>query len=208
MHDDVLSLERWQAAWLSAGATAADDTTRDELLRRYAEPHRHYHTQQHLAECLQLFDSARRDAVRPGELAIALWFHDGIYDPHREDNEQQSADWAVDAMRRAGLPDDAGRRVHALVMATRHNAAPTEPDAQLLVDIDLAILGAPAERFDEYERQVGEEYAWVPGFIFRRTRKKVLQQFAARPRLYSTERFFASHETMARQNLARSIARL
>jgi predicted metal-dependent HD superfamily phosphohydrolase len=79
-------------------------------------------------------------------------------------------------------------------------------DARILIDIDLSILGAPASRFDEYERQVRAEYGWVPGVMFRRTRRKILESFAARPRLYSTAPFVERCEAQARENLARSIA--
>ncbi len=52
------------------------------------------------------------------------------------------------------------------------------------------------------------EYGWVPGVLFRRTRRKILEAFAARPRLYSTPMFFERCEAQARANLARSIAML
>jgi predicted metal-dependent HD superfamily phosphohydrolase len=93
-------------------------------------------------------------------------------------------------------------------LATKHNAEPTSRDAALLVDVDLAILGAAPERFDEYERQVREEYSWVPGFLFRRKRREILEGFLARPHVYSTDHFLACYEAAARANLVRSIERL
>jgi predicted metal-dependent HD superfamily phosphohydrolase len=72
--------------------------------------------------------------------------------------------------------------VHALVMATGHDAVPQGRDQEVLVDIDLSILGATPARFDEYEQQVRAEYAWVPEFLFRRKRRAILGQFLARPR--------------------------
>ena len=79
---------------------------------------------------------------------------------------------------------------------------------QLLVDIDLAILGADAARFDEYERQVREEYAWVPSIMFRRTRRRILEQFLERPRIFQTAAFYEAREAAARQNLQRSVKQL
>ena len=81
-------------------------------------------------------------------------------------------------------------------------------DEQLLVDVDLAILGAPPDRFDEYETQVRREYAHVPETDFRARRKRILEGFLSRPRLYATAAFFDSHEQQARANLRRSIGRL
>jgi predicted metal-dependent HD superfamily phosphohydrolase len=92
-------------------------------------------------------------------------------------------------------------------MATRHEAVPQTRDERVLIDVDLWILGAPEKRFDEYERQVREEYGWVPGLIYRRKRRAILESFVARPTIYSTERFIERYEQQARANLARSLAR-
>ena len=93
-------------------------------------------------------------------------------------------------------------------MATRHNAVPVGRDAEVLVDVDLAILGSDTARFDEYELQVGHEYSWVPENLYRAARRQVLEGFAKRERIYSTEFFYNSHEARARENIARSLSRL
>jgi predicted metal-dependent HD superfamily phosphohydrolase len=93
-------------------------------------------------------------------------------------------------------------------MATRHKAVPRGTDAEILVDVDLSILGAAPERFDQYERQVREEYAWVPHFLFRRERKAILKEFLARPRIFSTTHFRDRYEQQARSNIERSLERL
>ena len=208
MSDEAeLNIDAWREAWRDLGCTGSDSEFR-VLVARYAEAHRCYHTTQHLAECLGLWRTARTLASRPGEVAIALWFHDAVYDTKRQDNEERSGDLARDALTRAGLSPEVGDRVHSLIMATRHDAVPTDGDMQLLVDIDLSILGADAARFDEYERQVREEYAWVPSMLFRRTRRKILQQFLDRPRIFQTEHFYQARESAARQNLQRSVTQL
>jgi predicted metal-dependent HD superfamily phosphohydrolase len=81
-------------------------------------------------------------------------------------------------------------------------------DAEIVVDVDLSILGAAPERFEEYERQIRAEYRWVPGFLFRRKRAKILQEFLARPRIFSTQTFIDRYEQQARANIARSLTRL
>jgi predicted metal-dependent HD superfamily phosphohydrolase len=193
-------------AWREAGAHTDGTVLCEALLAAYAEPHRRYHSTQHLAECLQGFEAVRHLAQRPAEVGLALWFHDAVYDVQRHDNEAQSAAWARQALTTAGVPADVAERVHVLVMATLHTSVPTAGDAQLLVDIDLSILGADAQRFAQYEQQIREEYAFVPEDLFRTKRKEVLQSFAARPRLYGTEHFYAALEARARVNLARAVA--
>ncbi|MDH6593870.1 putative metal-dependent HD superfamily phosphohydrolase [Variovorax sp. TBS-050B] len=198
----------WQAAWRALGVVAVDEALRAEIERRYTEPQRHYHTLQHLGECLAWFEREKAQAERPAEVAIALWFHDAVYDVHAHDNEAKSADWARDAMHAAGVAPEAAARVHALVMATRHDAVPVGRDAELLIDIDLSILGAEPARFVEYERQVHAEYGFVPPEVRRPRRREILQRFLARPAIYATPRMHALLEDRARANLARSIAAL
>ena len=194
------------SAWHDAGARTDGTALCDALLAAYAEPHRHYHSTQHLAECLQGFEAVRHLAQRPAEVALALWFHDAVYDVQRHDNEAQSADWARQALTTAGVQATLAERVHELVMATRHTSVPAAGDAQLLVDIDLSILGADTQRFAQYEQQIRAEYAFVPEDVFRTKRKDVLQSFADRPRIYNTDHFHAALEVRARANLARAMA--
>lgn len=191
----------WQRSWAALNLTPPDDLLQ-RLLAAYAEPQRHYHTRQHLAECLAHFDTVWEQAQRPGELAIALWFHDAVYAIKAQDNELRSAQWAVQALKDCGATEACGQRVHALIMATCHHAAPTEADAQLLVDIDLAILGASPERFAEYDRQVAAEYAWVPKLVYSFKRRQVLQSFLQRNAIYATPHFRQLLEAQARRNLS------
>jgi predicted metal-dependent HD superfamily phosphohydrolase len=202
------SLGAWQQTWQELGVPVPDEGLYNRLIACWSEAHRHYHTLQHLRECLAQFAPVRGQARRPAEVELALWFHDAIYDPRRGDNELLSANWARSSVLQAGLPLDVADRVHALVMATRHDALPEDADAQLLVDVDLSILGATPERFDEYDEQVRAEYAYVPDKAFRQGRRRILSDFVARPRLYSTEHFLAVLEQRARDNLQRALARL
>jgi predicted metal-dependent HD superfamily phosphohydrolase len=204
----MLTLARWRSTWMGLGGTSPADEVHAGLIARYDEPHRHYHTVQHLDECFARLDDARALAEHIHEVELALWFHDAVYDTRRSDNEAQSAALARAEGARAGLSESVLARVDSLILATRHDASPTTPDATLLVDVDLAILGAPVERFDEYERQVQAEYAWVPGPIFRRKRRELLEGFLSRPRVYSTEAFRERFEDAARANLSRSIRAL
>lgn len=198
---------RWETAWRALGAAPPEPPVLNALLARYAEPHRSYHTTRHLDECFTRLEWAGKGAERPGEVAVALLFHDAVYDPRRSDNEARSAELAAGALRQQGVAPDVVDRVHALIMATRHDATPATPDASLLVDVDLGILAAHAARFDEYERQVREEYAFVPAVIFRHKRRGILRAFLERERIY-TSGAFGGDEERARENLTRSIARL
>jgi predicted metal-dependent HD superfamily phosphohydrolase len=202
------SREIWLTTWHGLGAAAPDDGLYDEIVRGYSAPERHYHTLRHLDECFARLAEGRSLAERPHEIELALWFHDAIYDARRQDNEVRSAAWAQEVARQAGLAPDVTDRIGELILATKHDAMPRTADGILLVDIDLAILGAPAERFDEYDRQVRQEYAWVPAELFRAKRREILEAFLARPHLFGTAHFREAYEARARANLARSIQAL
>lgn len=197
---------QWQRTWRDLGAVP-DPHLLERLLGAWREPQRHYHTVQHLRECLEHFEAAREQALHAGEASLALWFHDAVYDARRHDNEQRSADWARECLLASCAGSERADRVHALVMATRHDAVPAAGDAPLVVDVDLAILGAPRERFDEYERQVRLEYAHVDDEAYRAGRGRILRALLARPAIYSTPMFSARFEDAARANLARSLAK-
>ncbi len=200
--DEGLPERSWQRAWAALGLSAPEGLMQ-QLMYAWAEPQRHYHSLQHLRECLALLEPALDLAQRPGEVELALWFHDAVYDPQGKGNEARSADWAVEALAQAGAGSEVQERVRALIMATCHDAVPVDDDARLLVDIDLAILGADPARFAEYDAQVREEYRWVPDPIYRAKRKEVLAGFLARPVIYGTERFRERFEVRARENLRR-----
>jgi len=197
-------LPSWNEAWHALGAVPGEGLF-EALLARYREAHRAYHTLQHLGECLDGLARERSQAVRPAEVALALWFHDAIYDVHAHDNEAQSADWARRALLDAGAAPEVAARVHALVMATRHDVQPQDTDARVLVDIDLSILGAPTARFAEYERQIRIEYAHVPPGIFEPRRRGILGGFLAREPLYLTPTVRVRLEHAARANLRQAI---
>lgn len=204
-----ITLASWQRLWGELGATVVNGGLMNQLVGAYSERQRHYHTLQHLRECLAQFDAAATLARRPAEVELALWFHDAVYDPQRHDNEERSADWARASVLAAGCAADVAERVAALVLVTRSHVAPGgDADAALLLDIDLSILGAAPARFDEYERQVRAEYAHVPDADFRAGRARVLQGFLARERIYATDAFHDALEARARDNLRRSLAAL
>jgi predicted metal-dependent HD superfamily phosphohydrolase len=203
-----LSLTNWHSMWEELGVSNSNDDLFHRLIRCYSESHRRYHTARHLEECFAHLEIVRSLAERVGEVELALWFHDAIYDTHNSDNEERSAAWASESALAAGLSSEQASRINDLVMATRHSAAPVGTDAKLLVDIDLGILGAETDRFEEYELQVREEYGWVPELLYRSGRRKILIEFADRESIYSTEYFRAAYEVRARENIARSLSRL
>ena len=203
-----VSAESWKRLWTELGAAEIPAGLLNQLVGAYSEGQRHYHTLQHLRECLAYFEPAAALARHPAEVELALWFHDAVYDPRAGDNEERSAEWAARSVRAAGCADAVAERVRALVLATAGHEANGDPDAEVLLDIDLAILGAAAARYADYARQVRAEYAHVPDAEFRTRRAAVLGTFLSRPSIYATAAFREALEQRARANIAGEIATL
>jgi predicted metal-dependent HD superfamily phosphohydrolase len=203
-----VTLSSWRRLWGELGAREINGGLFNQLVAAYSEQHRHYHTLQHLRECLANFDAAGSLARHPAEVELALWFHDAVYEPQRDDNEERSADWAQRSVAAGGCEPAIGERVRALVLTTKGHAVSDDPDTQLLLDIDLAILGASADRFAEYERQIRAEYAHVPADAYRSGRTRVLQGFLQRPHIYGTAAYRDALEQRARANLGKALADL
>ena len=201
-------LSRWRDLWQRLGAHTAPEPFFAELVRFYAQSHRAYHTFAHIQDGLLHFDQTRDLAERADEVELAWWCHDAIYDPRLADNEVQSAGWAGTILSAGHVAAAVVARVQALIRATQHHTLPDQPDAALLVDIDLSILGrAPAE-FDRYNAAIRQEYLWVPAATYRAARAQVLESFLARTAIYHTPWFHDRYEAQAKDNLARAIGQL
>ena len=198
-------MARWEATF--PGRTALGR----ELVTRYGAVVRAYHDLRHLQEVLDAVDSlagaagldapADRDAVR-----LAAWFHDAVYDVRRDDNEEQSAQWARWALPAYDVPDSVVAEVTRLVCLTRsHDPAPADALGGVLCDADLAILGAPPQRYAEYARDVRSEYTHLDDATFAAGRRTVLQVFLDRPVIYATEAGRKRWEEAARVNLGREL---
>lgn len=200
--------QRWLRLWHDMDAQSNPNGVYARLAARYAEPHRVYHTLAHIEHCLDELERAQQLALNLNAVALALWYHDVVYSTRATDNEERSAALATRIIRNAALPESFGQLVTNLILATKHSAIPTDPDARLLCDIDLSILGQPKERFDEYERQIRGEYIWVPWDSFVSGRTRVLRSFLERPRIFSTDSFCDRYENRARHNIVRSLRAL
>ena len=205
-----MTAEEMEASWreLARRAGVADGNVEaifQDLCRRYSKPDRAYHNLDHIAAMLDTvpgFGSMVHDDVA---VRLAVWFHDAVYDPRRNDNEDKSAAYAMAALK-GGVWASLRMRVMVLIGKTKtHQAPPDDTDCQIFLDADLAVLGASAADYDRYARAIREEYAWVPEQDYRAGRRRVLESFLGRSRLYHTASLFEQREQAARANLRREI---
>ena len=201
--------KQFQDYWaLTAKQLSLDeDTTQNfyaSLYDAYCEVQRHYHSIQHIVECLEHFHQIKTHLDDTLSVELAIWFHDVIYNPQAHDNEQQSADY-MQRMLENVLGSEQITKIYAWILATKAHAPTADTDLAYLLDIDLAILASDPVRFAEYECQIRQEYAWVEPSLYVQKRQQVLRHFLETQPMYQTPFFQKRYEHQAKQNLAQAL---
>ncbi|MZE54378.1 hypothetical protein GTY86_24525 [Streptomyces sp. SID5770] len=208
-------LQRWNATLLAAraGREGPDPAPYGRnLLARWAEPQRRYHTVDHLRAVLDRVDELTDQGGEGGELELvrlAAWFHDAVYRPDRSENEERSALLAEKALTEAGLTPHEVTEVARLVRLTvTHDPDDGDLNGETLCDVDLAILASAPDTYARYAAAVREEYAFVPEDTFREGRAAVLRHLLDLPRLFRTPYGAAVWEEKARENVEQELKEL
>ena len=190
---------RWAAL---AGTSPAAAAAGADLLRRWAEPHRHYHSTGHLTHILGAVDELAAAAADADAVRFAAWFHDAVYDGRPGEDEAASARLARDVLTGLDRPAALADEVERLVLLTAsHDPAPGDTNGAVLCDADLAVLAGPPSDYAAYASAVRDDYAHVPDADFAAGRAAVLAGLLDRPALFHTETGRRRWEDAARHNL-------
>ncbi len=198
-------IHSFQGLWRRSLSTGVVDNLSSDLYHRliqaYREPHRVYHTLKHIENCFAMLQKVRHLVKKPDALALAIWFHDAIYDLSAVTNEQRSADWFM--METDGLFDDELRRlVYAHIMATLHSGKEIQShDSRFMVDIDLSSFGLPWTEFLSDSNRVREERCDISDEEYFTKQYGFHKELLERPRFFRSDYFFHHYEKQARQNL-------
>jgi len=192
------------------------------LLLHYQEAHRYYHDLSHIEGCFTWFDQVQDQLDDPLAVALAIWFHDIIYDVRRADNELKSAQYAVTALTNFAVSIQLVQKVYELVLLSQHPSKPSRTikrqpgkflskatdtartslnDQALFLDIDLTILGQNNAIYEHYEKAIRSEYQHVPLWLYIRARKRLLKRFLRQPIIYYSTYFKEKFEQQARVNI-------
>lgn len=206
--------------WHAIAGLRHDDVL-EMLVVAYGEPQRRYHTALHVMWVLRHVEEllaahplppGKADAVR----AAAL-FHDVVYDPRSPTNEHDSARWAVRHLAELDWPPERVTLVAELIEATAAHVTPPAiasrsaddvSAASVLLDADLAVLGAEPAAYQAYVTGVRAEYGFVDDTSWRTGRTSVLRSFLGRDHIYATPTMRAQREHRARANLTAELAAL
>ena len=204
-------LEFLHAQWISlASSTTSNlfviESIFNSIIEQYSAKNRAYHNLSHIQSLLALGETLLDKIQNPKAVYFAIWFHDIIYNTKRSDNEDKSAGFAAEALTGIGVPEQTIAVTQEMILATKHHrGTDLSWDMKAFLDLDTSILGAPEETYQEYSRAIRKEYSWVPDFLYRKGRMKVLNDFLEREHIYHTKEIGAEYEIEARRNIASEI---
>ena len=181
----------------------------DYLVQKYSEGHRFYHNLSHVNSLLCAAENFKEKFADYRSVRLAIWFHDAVYEPKRTDNEAESARLATASLEKLEMAEKLIEKIRRMVLATeKHDGETMDFDGKMFLDLDLGILGADEKIYGEYKRAIRREYSFVPFFLYRCSRRRILENFMSREFLYFTEEMREKCERRARQNIANEIKEL
>ncbi|MGJ5628069.1 HD domain-containing protein [Nostoc sp. CALU 1950] len=187
----------------------AADKAFNSLVAAYSTPGRYYHTLKHVDHVLSTIQILQGYTNNLAAVQLAAWFHDVVYDTEAQDNEERSADYALELLSNLGIPESTIATVTRLILNTKdHQAAVDDCDSQVLLDADLAILATNQVEYGEYAHAIRQEYSWVSEAEYITGRQQVLERFLKRSRIYFTPLMLEFAEPSARGNIQAEIQSL
>lgn len=180
------------------------DQILSEIIAAYSQPHRYYHTLQHLHFVLTKIELLQTSVKNLPAVKIAVFFHDFVYDTHENDNEEKSAEYAGNILKKISIPNSIIRKIKYLILSTKNHQA-NDIDTQVLLDGDLAILATPPIEYQRYAQAIRQEYHWVAETEYIIARRQVLEKFLQRQYIYCTPVMIELFEELARYNIKTEI---
>lgn len=170
-----------------------------ELETAYASKARHYHNLEHLKQLFSELDQVNAQVSELDTLVFAIFYHDIVYKPTKSNNEQQSALLFKKRISQTSFP----RLEHCVqqIEATKDHKPSTDHDTNILLDLDLSVLGKGPEAYQKYRESIRKEYGVYPDFVYRKGRKQVLEALLGQESIYKTDFFKAAYEQQARANI-------
>jgi pantetheine-phosphate adenylyltransferase len=130
----------------------------------YNQSHRYYHNWSHIEEIL---NNIKEEEISDS-LILSVLFHDIIYDPSKDDNEESSIDLFKNCYMDFNYrPISIKSDVISLILKTKN----VESDETVLNKLDHDILKLPFEDLVKYELKIFKEFQFAPidDYINRRT---------------------------------------
>jgi predicted metal-dependent HD superfamily phosphohydrolase len=176
-----------------------------EIEAAHSAAKRHYHSLRHLENLLYQLQAVRDHINNWDVVLFTLYYHDIVYNPLKDNNEEKSAELAEARLSALAVPAELTQRCKQQILATKKHLPNTDPDTNYFTDADLSVLGQDWPLYAAYAEGVRKEYSIYPDLIYKPGRKKVLQHFLQMERIFKTDYFYHKLETSAKRNLQQEL---
>jgi predicted metal-dependent HD superfamily phosphohydrolase len=176
-----------------------------EIEAKHSNKKRIYHNLTHLENLFIELEHVKDQIDDWNTVSWAIFYHDIVYNVRKQDNEELSADLAVERLKVIGYPTEKIERCKAQILATKAHNVLDDTDANLFTDADLSILGKDWETYAAYFKAIRKEYKVYPNLLYKPGRKKVLKHFMEMKRIFKTDFFADLYEVRARENLEKEL---
>lgn len=195
--------------WVQLYAQSDSALVFEEVYRAYSEPHRGHHNFQHIIECQTMLDMIEGKFQNPLEASLAFLFHDVVYDPGRNDNEEESALFFISKAETANIPAGKIALIAELIRLSKPGSKLITNDQRYFHDIDFSVLGSPWPRYLQYADGIKKEYQTVYSpEAYRKGGCDFLQGLVGKSRIFETDEFHEQFDSLARQNAKKEIEHL
>jgi pantetheine-phosphate adenylyltransferase len=149
-----------------------------QLLFRWREPHRYYHTEAHLQFLLEKIDhlhaAGQINAQEQQTLQMVAFFHDAVYDPTAGDNEEQSARLFTEFTQ----PRSDADLIRQMILDTKTHLS-SHPLSRAFIDLDMWIVtDAGLVPMLAWERGIAREFQFIDYGMYREGRAALLEGWA------------------------------
>lgn len=177
----------------------------NELEKAYQNNSRAYHNLSHLENMFDEWEQCQIIHQNQQGLEWAIFYHDIIYKATKKNNELKSAQLCEERLKELDIPTDVRSLCFEMIIATQKHQKSDNETINLMLDLDMSILGQSWEAYQTYYEGVRKEYAIYPDFLYHPGRVKVLQTFLQQP-IFHTSFFKDKYEAKAIENIKTEIA--
>jgi predicted metal-dependent HD superfamily phosphohydrolase len=177
-----------------------------EIERNYTHKSRHYHNLKHLEAMFFELENSNLKVDQLETLQFSIFYHDIIYNSLKSDNEYQSA--LLFSKRISNTTFPYLEECKTQIELTKAHLKSDVDDTNILMDLDLSILGKSSGEYEIYRKNIRKEYHIFPNFLYHLGRKKVLKSLLNQDTIYKTEVFQQKYEAQVKINLKRELDNL
>jgi predicted metal-dependent HD superfamily phosphohydrolase len=177
----------------------------EEIVTCYSEKHRYYHKLNHLENLIADLKDVKQDIFDWDSVLFAVLYHDIVYLPTNNKNEEHSAEVANQRLAEILFPKNRILKSYSMILATKLHSQTTDSDTNYFTDADLSILGQEWDKYHIYTKQIRLEYSVYLNSDYNNGRRKVLNHFLAMDRIFKTQFFYNKYELQARENITKEL---